>query len=391
MPEHAQAASDHERQSRRRAPEVAAPEAALAVPGAQALFAPGVFRVPGVEPGAPEPPPAALSATLRQARVRGLGQVYGNQQVGRMLARRAGGEGVLQRQGAPGAGPAPTGVMSTSEALKARAQEALKNVYGSVKQAITGRVEVVDDATIRSNFDDMQIRKGTKNPRTQETWQKGDSTMVFPQLFGFADRENGVVYVLEAPSGGSGEEQLSTTIHEMLHLNAAGDWASTMGGTFDEGQTEIMTMKVCKSQNIPITPAYEGQRGWTEKLAEAVGAHTLEQAYFGGASVVVTTFETLKGEGKWADLKKAIGEGNADKVNKILKAPRMSTWAKEKLAIIKDLLDWWVSDEDVAKIEIILRSATPEDRKAMAPELEDDIDDLMNFGHRARIRIALGA
>ncbi len=347
--------------------------------------------------GATRPMPTAA----RMASARAIGRIHGNQHLGRVIARMA----AVQREGAPavqrddqapdpGIGP-PIGPISPSEALKTRAIEALKNVYGSIKKEITGEVEIVDDATLRSRFDDMQIRRKSTNPRTQVVWQKGDSLTVFPQLFGFADKENGIVNVLDKPTGGggggAGGEQLSTTIHELLHVNAAGDWAGTMMATFDEGQTEIMTMKVCASQGIPITPAYGGQRGRTEQLAEVVGQGLLEQGYFGGTATIVAAFDTLRGEGKWAELKRAIADGDGEKFNKIIKAPHTSTWAREKAMILNAILDeWWISDEDVARFELICRTANAADLKAIRYEVAPNLSSASDLGQRSRMRIALG-
>jgi hypothetical protein len=177
----------------------------------------------------------------------------------------------------------------------------------------------------------------------------------------------------------------------MLHLNAAGDWAGTMGATFDEGETEILTMKVCASQQIAITPAYGGQRGRTAQLAEVVGAGLLEHAYFGGAAAVVTAFDTVRGEGKWAEVKKAIGDGDADKFDKLLKAPHASSSAKEKIQLINGIIhSFWVTDADVASIQVICSTASPEDLKAIAAAVGPEVSSLTNEGQRARVRIALG-
>jgi hypothetical protein len=302
----------------------------------------------------------------------------------------------VQRQVPPAApaaaGGPPVGVIPKGEALRARAQEVLSNTYGYIKKIVPSKVEVVDEATLRQRFDEMQVRRGTRNPRSGEPWKTGDSLLVFRTLDGFADRDNGVIYVPETPAGGGGtDSQLSTVIHEMLHTNAAGDWASTVGMAIDEGETEILTMRACTLQRIPITPTYANERGITEQLVPVVGADTLQRAYFGGASILGAAVEAVLGEGKWEQLKTAIKSGDRDKFDKLLRARNASDWAKEKIRTILGIIDsWWVTDEDVDRIVAICGTASPEDLRAISDAVSPEITRLNNHGQRARIRIALG-
>jgi hypothetical protein len=263
-------------------------------------------------------------------------------------------------------------------------------VYGSIKPIVPTPVQVVDEATLRLRFDEMQIRKGTTNPRTQAPWVTGDSVGVFPQLFGFADRDNNTIYVPDGGGGGAGD-QLSTVVHEMLHTNAAGDWASTVGFAVDEGETEILTMKACTSQHVPMTPAYAAQRATTAQLVPIVGEDTLQRAYFGGGAGVIAAFDAVRGEGKWKQLKQAMADGDREKFDKILKAPKDSDWAIEKTNIIRGIIhSWWVTDEDVNRIIAICGTANPPDLHSIDVSISPELSSLTNEGQRARIRMALG-
>jgi hypothetical protein len=86
-----------------------------------------------------------------------------------------------------------------------------------------------------------------------------------------------------------------------------------------------------------------------------------------------------------------MGEGDREKVDKILTAPHQSDWAKEKIQIILGLIhSWWVTDEDVGRIVAICGTASPEDLRAIASAVGPEVSSLMNEGQRARIRFALG-
>jgi len=343
-----------------------------------------------------------LPVFQRQAIASGIEYTHGNQHLGRLIARLDSGRSgpVVQRSGpdstpapAPGAaagGAGPVGVIAAAEALKARAQEILKNTYGFIKPIIPTPIQVVDEPTLRVKFDEMQVRKGTNNARTGEPWKMGDSLLVFQRLDGFADRDNNVIYVPDSP-GGSGDSQIPTVVHEMLHTNAAGDWQSTVGFAIDEGETENLALKACTAHHVAMTPTYASQRGLVGQLVPVVGEGTLEQAYFSGGAILISAFNAVRGEGKWDQLKKAMAEGDREKVDKILTAPRQSDWAKEKTQIILGIIDsWWVTDEDVARIVAICGTASPEDLRSIAAAVGPEVSRLINEGQRARIRFALG-
>lgn len=330
------------------------------------------------------------SVRERQAFAVAMSRVHGNRHLSRIIAR------TVQRQSPPAApaaaGGPPVGVVPKGEALRARAQEVLSNTYGSIKKIVPSRVEVVDDGTLRQRFDEMQVRRGTKNPRSGEPWKMGDSLLVFQTLDGFADRDNGVIYVPESPPGGGGADStLSTVVHEMLHTNAAGDWASTVGGAIDEGETEILTMRACKLQQVPISPKYPNERGIAEQLAAVAGADTLQRAYFGGVATLGAAVEAVLGEGKWEKLQAAIKSGDREKFDNLLRARHASDWAKEKIRTILGIIDeLWVSDEDVDRIVAICGTASADDLKAISDAVSPEITRLASHGQRARIRIALG-
>lgn len=381
MPEQAHATHDDHDAARRKEP---APSSSLeAYPGMDVALD-STFTDTRLLAAHGDEPNLRGSVRQRASFARSFSRVHGNQRLSRVI------DSMVHRQGAPAAGGgAPVGVIPSAEALRARAQEALSNTYGFIKKIVPAKVEVVDEPTLRQRFDEMQIRKKTTNPKTGKEWEMGGSLLVFQTLDGFADRDNGTIYVPDRPGGA--DSQLATVIHEMLHTNAAGDWASTVGMAIDEGETEILTMKACAGQRIPITPQYASQRGTVEQLVPVAGAGTLERAYFGGVSILASAVEAVLGEGGWEKLRTAIREGDREKFDKLLRAKHTSDWAKEKIQIILGIIgQWWESDEDIARIEAICATANAEDLRAISDAITPHLSSVFDAGDRARVRIAIG-
>jgi hypothetical protein len=343
----------------------------------------------------PEGAPARLSdkrlpAVQRQSLAATIGRVQGNHYLQRLLEPLAPAPvTAVQRQGA--AGPAPAGVVDKSQALQARAQSILTAAYGSTRKIVPSKIEVVDDATLRGKFDDFQIRKGTTNPKTKEAWKAGDAYTVFPVLDGFADRDNQTIYVQDKMAGGP-EGQVSVAVHEMLHMNAAGGFAGGVGADIDEGTTEYMTIQACKKAGVAIQAAYGPQVGLVTQLIAVIGEGTLTQAYFGGANILISTLDAVRGEGAFAKFQERLRISGLSRAEDLLKPPRSSDWVKEKIKIIEDILNsWWVTGSDVSRIETICGTLTAEElkvvREAIAPQVSKKLSD---HGQRAQVRIALG-
>jgi hypothetical protein len=334
-----------------------------------------------------------LPAVQRQRLAHDIARLQGNHHLQQLLVTLPQAQpaaAAVQRQGGAAAGSAPAGVVDKGQALQARAQAILTAAYGSVRKIVPGKVDVVDDATLRQRFDDFQIRKGTINPKTQESWKAGDAYKVFPVLEGFADRDNQTIYVQEQMASGP-EGQISVAVHEMLHINAAGGFAGAVGADIDEGTTEYLTIQACKKAGVPIQAAYGPQVGLVTHLGAVIGESTLTQAYFGGASILISTLDAVRGQDTFSKFQQRLRISGLSRAEDLLKPPRSSNWVKEKIRIIEDILnEWWVSDADVNRIKTICGTLTAAElavvREAVAPQ----VTKLTDHGQRAQVRLALG-
>jgi hypothetical protein len=179
----------------------------------------------------------------------------------------------------------------------------------------------------------------------------------------------------------------------MLHTNAAGGFASTVGADIDEGATEYLSIKACTQAGVAVkTPAYQGQVSLVTLLVQVIGEGTLTQAYFNSPDSLITMLETVRGEGAFKTLRKKLAEGGLSKAEAYLKAPRSPDWVKEKIKLINELLDWWVSDADLEQIRAIFSSIDDaEGKKAVREAILPRVTDLTDHGQRAKLRIILAS
>lgn len=318
----------------------------------------------------------------------------------RTLAPQVGNRGLMrlvQRDPAPapapgqapagGGGPATPGI-ALNEANKKRAEKILGDAFGK-RKGMGGQVQFLDDAALRAKHDEMQIRLG-RNNKWDQPWTMGDNARTFRDFFGFADQAGGTVYVLTISGGGGamdGTDQLATVVHELLHVNAAGDWAGAVGGAIDEGVTETLTKKACSAAGVTAKEAYAGQIAFADKLAKVVGQGTLESAYFGGASVLRAAFDAVQGDGAWDRFSRATGE----KKESMLSAKHSPDWVKEKIYQINDLLDGWVSDADLDRVAAIWATLEGAEKDQVRSAIQPRVGDLTDIGQRTRLRVILGS
>lgn len=317
----------------------------------------------------------------------------------RMLASHIGNRALMrliQRDNppaqAPGNPPFGGGLPATpgialNEANKKRAEKIISDAYGQ-RKAMTGKVLFLEDGPLRDMHDDMQIRLARNKP-DGTPWTKGDNAKVFRDFFGFADQSGGAVYVLSMAGGAGmdGTDQLATVAHELLHVNASGDWAGAVGGTIDEGVTETMTKKACGAAGVAPKDTYGSQVAFVAKLAAIVGQNTLEAAYFGGAAILKAAFEAVQGEGSWARFRAAEG----DRLDRMLTAKHTPDWVKEKIYQMNDLLDGWVSDADLDRIAGIWGTLESAEKDQARAAIQGRVGDLIDIGQRSRLRVILGS
>jgi hypothetical protein len=302
----------------------------------------------------------------------------------------------VQRQPNPAEYGPPLPPLHAAVANQGRAQEILMDTFGNIKKIVKGELELVDKDTAHEHHDAFLIGKKTWNsqPWADRPWESGDSKLIFRTFYGFADTGAGIIYIVENPGGASGasggDQQMPTIVHEMLHINAAGDFASTVKGTIDEGTTELLTGKAMQKAGMSFSPEYQGQIAFVNALIGLVSEGTLTSAYFGGASILVSAFEAIRGEGSWARLMDYMSRGKTEKVRELIEGPANQSILEQKIAQIENYLSGWVSDEDINQIAAIVSTLTRDEKRTVHSRIADSIDDLMNFGQRARLRIMLG-
>jgi len=157
-------------------------------------------------------------------------------------------------------------------------------------------------------------------------------------------------------------------------------------------------------------------------LVNFVGDPILRNAYFNGASTLVSAYEAFHGSRSFAILKRildgassdatafdralrllrppsieqrvgaieALSEEGLDGTTRELLSQMVSGWSvADRIAVINSFLDWWVSDNDLDLIEVIVNSNSG-DRPAIASALQPRIRSLTSIGQRTRLRLILG-
>ena len=272
----------------------------------------------------------------------------------------------------PAVAPAPAKTMEATAA-----QDALTKAFGSVHTIVKGNIVLLDDYEATwAKYD--EVNQGRVNPYTKQPWKKGDAKTNIPGLGGFQD--GGTVYVnLQTPL-------TTATAHEMLHLNTAAGFRAAVGETVNEGTTEYLALKAVKQAGVAINAAAEAyplQRAFVQKLIGVVGEEALIQAYFTDANIMINIFEGLQGAGTWKTFRgfaEKLDDAGADP---LLKPPSDT----QRIAAINGILDsWWVSDQDIENIGLIVRTGDlAEIRKAIRPRILD----LTSIGQRTRLRYIL--
>lgn len=331
--------------------------------------------------------PGASRIGLPVVLARMLASHIGNRALMRLIQRDNPTAPAPDKPPAGGGGLPATPGIALNEANKKRAEKIISDAYGQ-RKAMTGKALFLEDGPLRDMHDDMQIRLARNKP-DGTPWAKGDNAKVFRDFFGFADQAGATVYVLSM-AGGAGmddTDQLATVAHELLHVNASGDWAGAVGAMIDEGVTETMTKKACRAAGVAPKDEYGGPVAFVAKLAAIVGQNTLEAAYFGGVAILKAAFEAVQGEGSWALFRAAKG----DRLDRMLTAKHTPDWVKEKIYQMNDLLDGWVSDADLDRIAGIWGTLEGGEKDQARAAIQGRVGDLIDIGQRSRLRVILGS
>ena len=183
----------------------------------------------------------------------------------------------------------------------------------------------------------------------------------------------------------------TTTVHEMLHINTASTFRSTVGEVINEGMTERLAVQAVAAQGNSVVGSentYAPQRASVGKLIAIVGEQTMKQAYFNGGQTFIEVYNRLMGRNSFTALKRLLDPlpplySAADTV---MQPPS----ATQRIATINALLDWWVSDNDLTIVEGVFSAATEADKASIRTAIQPRITSLTDMGQRARLRAILG-
>jgi hypothetical protein len=151
----------------------------------------------------------------------------------------------------------------------ASGEAVLKNAFGSIKQIVPGKIEVLDPAAFKEAYDKIY-------GAGQWSWDRY-VVPTYGSLNGFA--YDGVNYINTGSAG------LHTVAHEMLHNNTAADWRDVVGSRWDEGTTEVLTQEACAKLKVDAPVCYPGESPVVrEAIASGLPLADLQDAYLNGGA-----------------------------------------------------------------------------------------------------------
>ena len=335
--------------------------------------------------------PLDLPPGLRRA----LQRVAGNGYVQRVLTG-----GVAQRQGPTTGGDSSAAipVLPNLEARRALALDILKKAYGGLIKQESKVNGTANEDELRSRYDQAMVRMkrsfreqdGTKRP-----WKAGDSLKYsgtkgeFP---GFHDPSTNQVYVDLSKKP---DEQVATIVHELLHANAAEDFLSTLGRNIDEGMTERLTQKAFAKSGYSAPSGYfVGQVAMVGQLASMFGENTMMYAYFNGTAILRSMMNAALDESIFDRFAIETRANNQDWLSLFISRYQRALSGAEvdkKIAAINTLLDWWVSDADMANIANIWNGSSPDEQTHIRAAILSRITSLGDHGQRAQLRALVGS
>jgi hypothetical protein len=339
--------------------------------------------------------PGELPPDLARKQVRDVQVVAGNQFVQRELLK-----GVIQRQPpSEGGNTTPIPTLGTTEAKGAFALHVLKEAYGDLIKKESKVVAKTNEKELRDAYDQSMInldRKYKEEDGTFNKWKAGDSKRhptMSEEMVGFWDQDSGDVLI---DTSKKPDQQVVTLVHEMLHANAAGDFAETMGKTIDEGMTEKLTQEAFAKAGYSAPGGFNvGEMALVGRLAGMFGENLMMLSYFRGSAILRSMVSSvLKDEDIFDKLVRAVKADNTGYVDIFLNRYERAAAGAEldkKTAAINSLLDWLVWDEHITAVENIWYGSTDDERVQLRGVIRPRITSLSNHGHRARLRILIGS
>jgi hypothetical protein len=339
--------------------------------------------------------PGELPPDLARKQVQDAQQVAGNLFVQRELLK-----GVIQRQ-TPGEGgdTTPIPALGTTEEKRHFALHILKEAYGELIKKESKVVAKGSEKELRDAYDQSMINLGKdfKKPDGEfRKWEMGDSKKhptMSKELVGFWDQDTGDVLI---DTSKKPDQQVATLVHEMLHANAAGDFASTMGKTIDEGMTEKLTQQAFAEAGYSAPGGfYAAEIGLVNRLAGMFGENLMLLSYFNGTAILRSMVSTVLDDEEIFDkLVRAI-KGNQTRYIEsffyLYERAAAGAELDKKIAAISSRLDWWVSDGDITAVENIWQGSTEDERSQLRSVIRNRVASLSDHGHRARLRILIGS
>jgi hypothetical protein len=196
-------------------------------------------------------------------------------------------------------------VVQTNKVLdKDAAQKVLQDVFKDYKTIDGGNVQVLPEEDFKKEYDKVY-------GATEYSW----AAWVVPNfgtLNGFA--YNNINYI------NKDQANTGTTVHEMLHNNAASDWRPFVGTQFDEGCTDVLKQEALKAANLTAPNSYQAQVDVVEKMiASGLKKEDLFTAYLkSGAETIVGKFVNDNCKGSWAEFKDAMEKKEFSKAKNFL-------------------------------------------------------------------------
>jgi hypothetical protein len=209
----------------------------------------------------------------------------------------------------------------------------------------------------------------------------------------FLDQDSGDVLI---DTSKDPDEQVITLAHEMLHANAAGDFAGTLGKTIDEGMTEKLAQEAFARAGYSAPGGFNvGEMALVNRLAGMFGENLMMLSYFRGPAILRTmASEVLDDDEIFDKLVRAIRANNTSYIDNFFYLYERAAAGAEldrKIAAINSLLDWLVSDEHITAIENIWHGSTDDERVQLRGVIRNRITSLSSHGQRARLRFLIAS
>lgn len=266
-------------------------------------------------------------------------------------------------------------------------QQALQDAFGDVasSEIIPGNITVVSSQDeLYAAYDQWCINHNVTNEDTGRTWVVGDLARYNAarglRTNAFAEPEPGTNIWVDA----SGTDP-TATVHEMLHINTASGFRAAVGEIINEGTTQRLAVRAVQATGSSVAGSentYQREQEVVEGIANIVGDNVVTNAYFNGAEILTSAYADLVGETGWTILKALLDANNFDTANALLR----NSASRARIRQINRLLEGWVSETDLAGIEEVYNSSSPQEKEAIRAAIEPRTHEVF-WRESTRIRV----